>query len=110
MRTIVAITGAFGAGLALLGSIAAMATGGVGVLSGADQAGPQVARGLGAAGMAVVGLVGALMARSRLRTGTALMAASTAGGMALVPSFYVVGAILLVAAAVIAVRSDPTER
>ena len=58
---------------------------------------------------AVLGLAGALVVGARLRTGAVLMAASAAGGLLLALSFYIVGAVLLVAAVAMALRSSADE-
>ena len=108
MRRIVAMTGAFGAVMAFFGSLVAAFSGGVGILSGAAD-GAQLARGVGAAGMSVLGLAGALVVGARLRTGAVLMAASAVGGRLLALSFYIVVAVLLVAAVAMALRSSADE-
>ena len=109
MRRIVAMTGAFGAVMAFFGSLVAVLSGGGGTLPGAADGDTQLARGVGAAGMSVLGLAGALVVGARLRTGAVLMAASAVGGLLLVFSFYIVGAVLLAAAVAMVLRPDSDE-
>ena len=106
---IVAITGGFGAGLALLGTVVSLFFGGVGVAAGVGEGGAQVLRSFGAIGMAILAVVGAITARSRLRTGAAMMGASAVAGLWLTPWAYLPGAVLLGAAAVMAVRGEAGE-
>jgi hypothetical protein len=104
---IVAITGGFGAGLALLGAVVSLFFGGLGVAAG--EGGAQALRSFGAIGMAILAVVGAITACSRLRTGAAMMGASAVAGLWLTPWAYLPGAVLLGAAAVMAVRGEAGE-
>ena len=106
---IVAITGGFGAGLALLGAVVSLFFGGVGVAAGVGEGGAQALRSFGAIGMAILAVVGAITARSRLRTGAAMMGASAVAGLWLTPWAYLPGAVLLGAAAVMAMRGEAGE-
>jgi len=105
----VAITGGFGAGLALLGAVVSLFFGGLGVAAGVGEGGAQALRSFGAIGMAILAVVGAITARSRLRTGAAMMGASAVAGLWLTPWAYLPGAVLLGAAAVMAVRGEAGE-
>ena len=107
MRRIVTMTGAFGAAMAFFGSLAAV----VGAAAVSDAAGPgaQLARPLGAVGMSVLGLTGALVVALRFRTGGLLMGISAVGGVVLAPAFYAPGAVLLAAAVALVVRARPEE-
>ena len=102
MGKVVALVGTFGAVMALFGAIMALFTGGVGVASGVDEANTDAARSFGAVFFAVVGLVGANMARIRLRIGASMLVASSVFGMLLAWWFYLIGAILMLSAAGIA--------
>ncbi len=97
MRRVVAMTGALGAVLAFAGSV-------VGLFGSGE-----LARGLAAMGMSVVGLTGALAVGQRLRAGAVLMATSALGGVLLEPEFYLVGAVLLAAAVAVAVLVGAAE-
>ena len=101
MRRVVAMTGALGAVLAFAGSAVA--------LFGSAGPGAELARGLAAMGMSVVGLTGALAVGQRLRAGAVLMATSALGGVLLEPQFYLVGAVLLAAAVAVAVLVGAAE-
>ena len=109
MGKIVALVGVFGGLLALFGSIVAMATGGVGMIAGADEAGSHAARSLAAIVASAVGVAGALAARRRLRFGAIVMIGSTAAGLALVTLFYATGAVLLLVASWMALRARPDD-
>lgn len=102
MHSIVALIGGFGALMALFGAFMAMFAGGVGLSAGAAGAESMAGRGFGAVLAALLGLVGTFVARGRLRTGGALLFGSAAWGLLLVFWFYVVGAILLATAGVMA--------
>ena len=106
---IVAITGGFGAGLALFGAVVSLFFGGMGATVGVGEGGAQALRSFGAIGMAILAVVGAITARSRLRTGAAMMVASAVAGLWLTPWAYLPGAVLLGAAAVMAVRGEAGE-
>ena len=99
------MVGVFGSVMALLGAAMTVAFGGVGVLSGAIGGGEVVGRGALAAGFAALGMVGAVLVPWRPRAGAILLTASAIGGMAAVLAFYVVGGVLLLAAAFMAVSS-----
>ena len=101
MRRIVSMIGALGAVLAFGGAIVA--------LLGTGEPGEEMARGLGALGMAVVGLAGAVASGARLRTGMMLMAASALGGVLREPDLYLVGAVLLAAAVAVGLRVGVAE-
>ncbi|MDA1036568.1 MAG: hypothetical protein O3B65_06785 [Chloroflexi bacterium] len=109
MGKVVALVGTFGAFMALFGALVAMFTGGVGVVSGVDEGGSYAGRALGAALFAVVGLVGAVVARTHLRAGASALVVSSVLGVLLVWWFYLVGAILMLVAAGIAfwLRAEP---
>ena len=111
MGKVVALVGTFGAVMALFGAFMAMFTGVVGVDSGADEAGSYAGRGFGAALVAIVGFVGAIIARTHLRVGAWMLVLSSVLGVLLVWWFYIVGAILMLASAGIAfwVRVEPNE-
>ena len=102
MGKVVALVGTFGAVMALFGALVALFTGGVGLVSGIDEAGSYTGRGFGAAAVAVVGLIGASVARTHLRVGASALVASSVLGVLLVWWFYLIGAILMLAAAGIA--------
>lgn len=102
MSHVVALIGTFGGVMALFGAIMALFLGGVGVISGVDEANSFAARGFWAVFFAVVGLVGANVARRRLRVGAWMLVASSVLGVLLAWWFYLVGAILMLAAAGIA--------
>ena len=57
--------------------------------------------------MALVGLAGAVAANERLRIGAVLLIASAAISLALAFWFYAAGAVLMVAAAMMAIRTRP---
>jgi amino acid transporter len=104
MGSVVAMVGVFGGLMALFGSVVAMFTGSVGALAGVDEAGSQTARGFGALVVSFVGIGGALTARARLRLGGAILGIAALLGLALILLFYVVGAVLMLAAAGMALR------
>ena len=85
------------------------AGGAVGGLVGTGEPGEEMGRGVGALGMAVVGLAGAVASGARLRTGMMLMAASALGGVLLEPDLYLVGAVLLAAAVAVGLRVGVAE-
>ena len=88
--------------MAFFGSLAAV----LGTVSDPDA---QLARPLGAVGMSVLGLTGALVVGLRFRTGGLLMGMSAVGGVVLAPAFYAPGAVLLAAAVALVVRARPEE-
>jgi len=88
------MVGIFGGIMALFGSVVAMMTGGVGVISGAETASSYVLNGFGGTAMAVVGFVGAIVVRSRAWRGVTIMGVSALVGLAIVTWYYLMGALL----------------
>ena len=109
MGTIVALVGTFGSAMAFFGALMALFTGGLGVISGADEAGSLAGRSFGAVAAAFMGLAGSVVARTRLRVGASTLLASAVLGVLLIWWFYLVGAVLMLAAVGIAfwMRADP---
>jgi hypothetical protein len=99
---IVALVGGFGAALAFVGAMMALFTGGMGVSTGADEAGVFTARAVGAILSSFVGVAAAITARARLRLGAGLLITSAVVGLIFVFWFYVIGAVMLLAAAAMA--------
>ena len=107
MGIIVALVGGFGASLGFAGAMTALFTGGIGFSAGADDAGAFTARAVGALFASFVGVAGAFIARSRLRIGVCLLMISAASGLIFVFWFYLTGAVMLLAATIIALWSRP---
>ena len=106
MGRIVAVTGLLGALMAIIGSIVAMGSGGVGVLAGASEAGGQTAAAAYGLLGSFVAMGGALLVPSRRRFGAILMGVAAVVGFLLVPLHFIVGSVLLLAAAAMALRGD----
>ena len=102
MGIIVALVGGFGASLGFAGAMMALFTGGIGFSAGADDADAFTARAVGALLGSFVGFAGAFIARSRLRTGVCLLMISAVTGLIFVFWFYLTGAVMLLAATIIA--------
>ena len=102
MKIAALIIGIFGAVAGFIGSILAIAVGGIGAGLGADE-GEQIALfGLLALIMSVVGLVGAALALAKPRVSAGLMAISAVVGVILVSAAYVLATVLLLIAALLA--------
>ena len=88
--------------MAFVGAMMALFTGGIGFSTGADEAGAFTARAVGALFASFVGVAGALTARARLRLGAGLLITSAVAGLIFVFWFYLIGAVMLLTAAAMA--------
>ncbi len=109
MAKVASMVGVFAASMALFGSVVAMLTGGIGVISGAEEAGSYALRGFWGSLAALAGFAGALTVRSRVRMGASIMGGSTVLGVASATWYYLPGAVLFFLAIFMVLRSDQED-
>lgn len=103
-RTTEFVLGILGGIFGLLGALAGLFIGSVGGALGAAGASTVTGLAAGAAILAIIGIVGAALVKSRTKLAGALMLISAIGGFIAIFLFYLIGAVLLFIAGVMALR------
>lgn len=102
MRVAAIIIGVIGSFTGFIAGVLALTVGGIATAFGAEDSGLVVNLSLGAIAASVVGLTGAALAAAKPRLSAALMMVSSVAGVISISAFYVLPAILLVIASILA--------